>query len=134
MYTTQLAFSSRIVPTETTTMKTTNGKSPFSRRVTALDPVRELTPVTDLRDVSMYLKHPISPINSTPNQSPRPIDVTTPSSLPPLPPSPIRSSAEQTSKVSTMNVAIHPLPRHDIIQSSKEHLADVRTVSTAGNQ
>lgn len=110
-------------------MKTTSSKSPFGRRVTALDPVRESTPVTDLRDVSMYLKHPLSPTNSTPNQSPRPIDVTTPSSLPPLPPSPVGSSAEQAPNMLTVNVTIPQIPRHDIILRSREHLSDVRTVS-----
>lgn len=122
-----IAPSSRLVPTETTAMKTTSSKSPFGRRVTALDPVRESTPVTDLRDVSMYLKHPLSPTNSTPNQSPRPIDVTTPSSLPPLPPSPVGSSAEQAPNMLTVNVAIPQIPRHDIILRSREHLSDVRT-------
>lgn len=114
------------MPTET---KTASGKSPFGRRVTALDPVRESTPVTDLRDVSMYLKHPISPIQSTPNQSPRPVDVTTPSSLPPLPPSPFRSSAEQAPEIPAVNVPIPQISRRDIIQGSREHLADLRTVS-----
>ncbi|KAF5376096.1 hypothetical protein D9615_007756 [Tricholomella constricta] len=62
------------------------------RRVTTLEPVRESTPHKDLRDVSMLLKHPISPSDSTPNQSPgRYAIATTPSSLPPLPPSPVKS-------------------------------------------
>jgi len=123
----KLASSTRLAPTTGT--KAISNQSPFGRRVTTLDPVRESTPVKDLRDVSMYLKHTISPINSTPNQSPRTIDVTTSSSLPPLPPSPSRSSIEQPPKMSAVNVTMPPIPRHDIIQSSREHLADVRAVS-----
>ncbi|KJA17153.1 hypothetical protein HYPSUDRAFT_46682 [Hypholoma sublateritium FD-334 SS-4] len=57
------------------------------RSVTALDPVVEATPVRDMRDISVFLKHPFSPA-----PSPRPaVDLGTPSSLPPLPPSPAKS-------------------------------------------
>ncbi|KAJ7623415.1 hypothetical protein FB45DRAFT_925593 [Roridomyces roridus] len=53
-------------------------QSPPSRRVVTLSPVRESTPIENLRDVSAYLKsNPFSPA--------------TPSSLPPLPDSPERS-------------------------------------------
>jgi hypothetical protein len=123
MCTTEHASSTRLVPTQPT------GKSPFGRRVTALDPVKEHTPVMDLRDVSMYLKHPISPITSTPNRSPRPIDVTTPSSLPPNPPSPSGSSIDRAPATSVVQVAMSSIPRPDIIMSGREHLADIRTVS-----
>ncbi|KAG5636987.1 hypothetical protein H0H81_006193 [Sphagnurus paluster] len=67
------------------------------RRVTALEPVRESTPNNQTRDVSTFLKDPpSSPFKiATPNQSPRQAIVATPSSLPPLPPSPVKSIIER---------------------------------------
>ncbi|KAF8885658.1 hypothetical protein BD779DRAFT_1732944 [Infundibulicybe gibba] len=68
------------------------------RRAAAMETVQETTPISDLRDVSKFLKNPpLSPPDNddvtTPEQSPRPHGVITPSSLPPLPHTPSRAGS-----------------------------------------
>jgi hypothetical protein len=80
---------------EETSRINSNASRP-SRRVTALDPVRESTPNGDMRDVSTMLKPPSTPHESTPATTTRehPLSTrqpATPSRLPPLPDSPMKS-------------------------------------------
>ncbi|GLB44125.1 hypothetical protein LshimejAT787_1600550 [Lyophyllum shimeji] len=101
------------------------GKPPSSRgrRVTALDPVRETTPHEEARDVSMYLKHPISPFDATPDQSPRQaVAVTTPSSLPPLPPSPPKSFVERMPKPPDVEALTAKIKENELMRNSMEML------------
>jgi hypothetical protein len=71
-----------------------------ARRVKALDPIREVTPINDSRDVSTMLKQPFSPnTTSTTKRSPR-RQLGTPSSLPPLPLSPIFDVVPHADEVS----------------------------------
>ncbi|KAF9460475.1 hypothetical protein BDZ94DRAFT_1265994 [Collybia nuda] len=118
--------SSRFAPPEPPSLKPNSRRSSLGRRITALDPVRESTPVSDLRDVSMFLKRPTSPITSTPNQSPRQFDDTTPSSLPPLPPSPSASLIEHIRVSPSTNVITEQIKQSDMLQNSRETLIRVR--------
>lgn len=121
-----MTSGSHVTPADGVSTKPKNSKSPTGRRVTALDPVRESTPVNDLRDVSMYLKQPVSPIDSTPPHSPPQRQLITPSSLPALPPSPSGSLIEHGPTSSVVNVIGQPI-QHDLVQSSRESLALLRS-------
>ncbi|KAF8064105.1 Rft protein-domain-containing protein [Lyophyllum atratum] len=96
------------------------------RRVVALDPVRESTPNNDLRDVSMFLKHPASPFESTPNQSPLQDVVITPSSLPPLPPSPAKSLMEHIPAPPDVDVLAAKIKDNELLRNSMEMLERFR--------
>ncbi|KAG6853216.1 hypothetical protein C0991_006119 [Blastosporella zonata] len=102
------------------------------RRVaSSLYPVRESTPVNDLRDVSMFLKNPVSPFDDTSEQSPRQAIVSTPSSLPPLPLSPVKTSPSKsiiehlpTSK--DVEVLANQIKEHELLRNSVEMLEQFR--------
>lgn len=76
----------------------------------------------------------MSPTDSTPHRSPRPLDTTTPSSLPPLPPSPVRSLIEHVPHVSEPNSVVMRMrtQQTDMLQNSRETLIRVQTVSIPG--
>ncbi|KAF8966970.1 hypothetical protein BDZ97DRAFT_1806136 [Flammula alnicola] len=96
------------------------------RSTTSLDPIKETTPVKDLRDVSTFLKHPFSPLESTPNQSSRQVDVTTPSSLPPLPPSPAKSIVDNLPKAADVKAAVQQFRQQQVLQNGNELLIALR--------
>ncbi|KAF9451312.1 hypothetical protein P691DRAFT_757363 [Macrolepiota fuliginosa MF-IS2] len=114
--------------------------SRLSRRPVVLDPVQEATPAKDLRDVSAYLKHPISPVASTPDHSPRRSeDAPTPSSLPPLPPSspapvsPVKVLIDNL-KAPDVAAVVENIKQHDIRQTVHESLVALRhSLSDARN-
>ena len=108
-----------------------------ARRSGALEPVVEATPAKDLTDVSAYLKQPISPPQSTPKQTPRRAEVTTsPSSLPPLPPSPssdipvspAKALIESVKIAAEPSAIVHSVKQSDILQSIQGFLAVLRQV------
>ncbi|PPQ74525.1 hypothetical protein CVT26_007921 [Gymnopilus dilepis] len=122
--------SSRFAPVESThdnKPRSSTGRS----RVTALDPIREGTPVKDLRDVSSFLKQPLSPqdSNSTPANSPRRDEPITPSSLPPLPPSAptsvVKKVVEQLPKPSEVKAAVEAR-QQEVLQNGYELLLALR--------
>ncbi|KAG6902920.1 hypothetical protein C0995_009311 [Termitomyces sp. Mi166 len=96
------------------------------RRVVPLDPVRESTPVNDLRDVSMFLKNPVSPFDETPEQSPQQAVVITPSSLPALPPSPVKSIVQQLSVAPNVEALTLKIKENELLQNSVELLEQFR--------
>ncbi|KAF8894999.1 Rft protein-domain-containing protein [Gymnopilus junonius] len=104
-------------------------RSSTGRRITALDPIREATPVKDLRDVSTFLKQPISPQDSTPAQSPRRAEPLTPSSLPPLPPSAptsvVKQVVEQLPKPAAVKAAVGAR-QQEVLQNGYELLVSLR--------
>ncbi|KAG6855617.1 hypothetical protein H0H87_000252 [Tephrocybe sp. NHM501043] len=101
------------------------------RRVIPLEPVRESTPVNDLRDVSMFLKNPLSPFENTPQQSPRQAIDITPSSLPPLPESPTKTSPaksiiEHLATSKDVQVLKTKIKDTELLQNSLEVLEQIR--------
>ena len=104
-------------------------KSSSGRRIVALDPIRESTPVKDLRDVSMFLKHPLTPMESSPSS--RQIDAITPSSLPPLPPSPspAKSLISHLPNASEIKAVVQSR-QQEIIQNGNELLTAIRIVNS----
>ena len=91
-----------------------------SNRVAGLDPIRETTPV---KDVSSFLKQ----LPSTPQKSPQQdIDLTTPSSLPPLPPSPAKSIIEHLPDV---RAVVQHINTQELLPHGTEFLEATRTVS-----
>ncbi|KIM41650.1 hypothetical protein M413DRAFT_27253 [Hebeloma cylindrosporum] len=100
-------------------------RSSTGRRVTALDPINE-TPTKDLRDVSTFLKRPHSPVTSTPNQSPRGFDAITPSSLPPLPPSPSKSIIDHLPNAAEVKAAVQQFQPQEVLQNGNELLIALR--------
>ena len=90
----------------------------------ALDPIRESTPVKDLRDVSKFLKEPLE---DSPDRPSHLIDPITPSSLPPLPPSTAKSLISHLPKASDLNAVIQS-KQQEIIQNGNELLAAIRIV------
>ena len=93
----------------------------------ALDPIRESTPVKDLRDVSKFLKEPLTPMEDSPDRPSRQINPVTPSSLPLLPPSTAKSLISHLPKASDLNVVIQSR-QQEIIQNASELLAAIRIV------
>ncbi|KAG5340633.1 hypothetical protein C0989_000990 [Termitomyces sp. Mn162] len=96
------------------------------RRVVPLDPVRELTPINDLRDISMFLKNPASPYDETPEQSPQQAVAITPSSSPPLPPSPIKSIVQRLSAISNVESLTFKIKDNELLPNSIELLEQFR--------
>src|ERR1700678_2461982 len=96
-------------------------KPKSSSNRTALDPIRESTPVKDLRDVSMFLKDPLTPMGGSPNQSSRQIDAFTPSSLPPLPLSPAEAFISHLPKASELKAVVQSR-QQEIIKNGNELL------------
>lgn len=96
----------------------------------ALDPIRESTPAKDLRDVSRFLKEPLTPMEGSPDRPSRQIDVTTPSSLPPLPhSSPAKSLISHLPKASELKAVVQ-CRQQEIIQNGNELLVAIRIVNT----
>lgn len=107
------------------------------RRSGVLESVLEATPAKDLTDVSAYLKQPISPAQSTPNQTPHRAEVTTsPSRLPPLPPSPssdtpaspAKTLIESVKTAADPSAIVHSVKESEIMQSTQAVLAILRQV------
>lgn len=94
----------------------------------ALDPIRESTPVNDLRDVSKFLKDPLTPMGSSSYRSSPQIDPITPSSLPPLPPSPAKSLISHLPKASELKAVVQ-CKQQEIIQKANEFLSATRIVT-----
>jgi len=125
----QILSSGRFAPSSSESID--KPKSSSGRRVTALDPINE-TPTKDLRDVSTFLKRPSSP--TTPSQqSPRGLDAITPSSLPPLPPSPSKSVIDHLPKVAEVKAAVQQFQPQEVLQNGHKLLIALRTVSTGNN-
>lgn len=107
------------------------------RRSGVLESVLEATPAKDLTDVSAYLKQPISPAQSTPNQTPHRAEVTTsPSRLPPLPPSPssdtpaspAKALIESVKTAADPSAIVHSVKESEIMQNTQAGLAILRQV------
>ncbi|KAG6878047.1 hypothetical protein C0993_000370 [Termitomyces sp. T159_Od127] len=96
------------------------------RRVVHPDPVRESTPINDLRDVSMFLKNSDSPLVETPEHSPQRAVAITPSSLPPLPPSPLKSIVQRLSATSNVDALTLKVKEAELLQNSVELLEQFR--------
>ncbi|KAG6809833.1 hypothetical protein H0H92_014587 [Tricholoma furcatifolium] len=100
------------------------------RRSGLLDPVRESTPVNDLRDVSMFLKNPTSPAEdveiSTPEQSPKRAVAITPSSLPALPLSAAKSVVERLASSKDVEILTAKIKENEVLQHSVEMLERCR--------
>ncbi|KAG5646158.1 hypothetical protein DXG03_004211 [Asterophora parasitica] len=93
------------------------------RRGTALERVREFSPDDDRRDVSMFLKNNNSPApsESTPHHSPqRDVATTTPSSLPPLPFSPIKSFIERITVPHGVDAITSKITEKELLHNSVE--------------
>jgi hypothetical protein len=118
-------YSERFAPS---TSKIAEKPKSSSNR-TALDPIRESTPVKDLRDVSMFLKDPLTPMGGSPNQSSRQIDAITPSSLPPLPLSPAEAFISHLPKASELKAVVQSR-QQEIIKNGNELLATIRIVNS----
>jgi len=100
-----------------------------ARRVKALDPIREITLDNDLRRVSPVLKRPLSPnAPSTANGSPTRRQLGTPSSLPPLPPSPSRSILEIVPRTNVDDI-VNLVKRNEetVLRSGGDMLWNLRT-------
>jgi hypothetical protein len=93
----------------------------------ALDPIRESTPVKDLRDVPKFLKEPLTLMEDSPDRPSRQNNPITPSGLPPLPPSTAKSLISHLPKASDLN-AVFQSRQQDIIQNGNELLAAIRIV------
>ncbi|KAH9477029.1 hypothetical protein JR316_0010945 [Psilocybe cubensis] len=119
--------SGRFAPSSSTPDTIEKPRSSLGRasRVLPLDPIKEATPPKDLRDVSTFLKHPFSPAETTPAKSPRQIDLTTPSSLPPLPPSPAKSIIERLPKASEVKATLET-KQEEALQNGYEMITSLR--------
>ncbi|TFK37660.1 hypothetical protein BDQ12DRAFT_685070 [Crucibulum laeve] len=103
-----------------------NTKSFVTKHVNKLESLRESTPAKDLRDVSTFLKHPFSPAESTPDHSPRPNnEFGTPSSLPPLPPSPTKSLIEHFRSPPDVTEVVEHVKTH-YLESVTEFITSLR--------
>jgi hypothetical protein len=112
------AFSSRLAFSDA-------AEKPSGRRSFTLDAITEITPSKDLRDVSTFLKYPLSPGNSASNQSPL-----ADASLVPLPPSPAKSLIEHLPHVPVQSV-VRQFREQEILQRGNELVISLRSVSTA---
>ncbi|PPQ98649.1 hypothetical protein CVT24_004147 [Panaeolus cyanescens] len=121
--------STRFAPSIPTTGAGDSAKPSSSVR-RPLDPIREGTPVKDLRDVSQFLKHPFSPVQDSPESSPRQAAQqapATPSSLPPLPPSPAKSLIEHIpNAASNVRAAVEHIKQQEVLQNGNELLIALR--------
>ena len=89
-------------------------RSSGRRSIITLDPITEITPTKDLRDVSTFLKHPFSPENDAPSTSP--------------PPSPTKSLIERLQDVPVQSV-VQRLRGQEILQNGNKLVMSLRSVS-----
>ena len=118
-------YSGRFAPSSSEI--TEKSKPSSGRRIIALDLIRESTPVKDLRDVSKFLKEPLTPMGDSPDPPSRQIAPITPTSLPLLPPSTVKSLINHLPKASDLNAVIQS-SQQEIIQNGNELLAAIRIV------
>lgn len=126
------ACSSRFAPSaDASDIKQSASKASLvTRHVATIEPIREQTPQKDMRDVSMFLKNPISPI-FTPTHSPGQQPMTsTPSSLPPLPPSPDRSMIEHFTGPPDVGQIVQTFRQHEhaAVRGGSDMFVQFRTV------
>ena len=105
-------FSSRLAFSDAAERPQSSGR----RSITTLDPITEVTPTKDLRDVSTFLKRPLSPESNSSITSP----------VPP-PPSPSKSLIERLHDVPVQSVV--RLRGQEILQSGNELVIALRSVS-----
>lgn len=98
-----------------------------TRRTLPLDPIDERGSSDDLGEGVTVTKNPFA--LRTP-QSQRKVDLTTPSSLPPLPPSPAKSIIEHLTTPPDVGVIVEQIKQHEVVQNSQELLNLLRGVST----
>lgn len=103
-------FSSRLAFSDAAEKPQSSGR----RSITRLDPITEVTPTKDLRDVSTFLKHPPSPESNA--------------SQVPLPPSPSKSLIERLHDVPVQSV-VRQLRGQEILQTGNELVISLRSVS-----
>ncbi|KAG6837050.1 hypothetical protein H0H93_015621 [Arthromyces matolae] len=112
------------------------------RRVVPLDPIGESTPAKDARDVSMFLKNPVSPFLDSPQPSPPQVapqldDVAlvppTPSSLPPRALSIVQHFAPPNVEALTAKIKDTELLQSsvDLLEQFRQFLSNSRNVWSA---
>jgi hypothetical protein len=97
-------------------------------RVSAMEVITETTPAKDARDVSKVLKS--STIFDSPVREKALVTIpTTPSSLPPLPPSPERSILSRIPQPSALIQSVQALKSHEMTSTVKDSWISLRVVS-----
>ena len=101
------------------------GEKPQSsgRHYIALEPISESTPAKDLRNVSTFLKQPLSPEDYAPNQFP----ASAPSPVPL--PSPAKSLIEHLQSAPVQSV-VRQFREKEILESGNEIIVSLRCVSS----
>jgi hypothetical protein len=105
-----MRFSTRLALSDVADKPRSSGR----RSIITLDPITEITPTKDLRDVSTFLKHPLSPENDESITSP--------------PPSPAKSLIERLQDVPVQSV-VQQLRGQEILQNGNELVVSLRSVS-----